>query len=148
MDDMPDLSDLAAQAQQQGSQEEIERDKQNRDAIMQKARELGRLISQTAEYGYLSSAQRELDDDREATEKLNRLKKIQDEVVSTVERGGEPDEELLEEREELAQELQRDRTYQSLVSAQSNFDKLMKKVNRAISKGLKKGEDSDIIMPS
>lgn len=96
----------------------------------------------------LSSAQQELDDDREATEKLNRLKKVQDQVVNTVERGEEPDEDLLEEREELAQELQRDRKYQSLVSAQSNFDKLMKKVNRAISKGLKKGEDSDIIMPS
>jgi len=147
MDDMPDLSDLAAQAQQ-ASQQDIERDKQNREAIKKKARELGRLISQTAEFGYLSSAQKELDDDREATERLNRLKKVQDEVVSTVERGEEPDEELLEEREELAQELQRDRTYQALVSAQSNFDKLMKKVNRAISEGLKKGEESDIIMPS
>lgn len=147
MDDMPDLSDLASQAQQ-SSQEEVELDKQNREAIMQKAKELGRLISQTAEFSYLSSAQQELDDDRETTEKLNRLKKVQDEVVSTVERGEEPDEEILEEREELAQELQRDRKYQSLVSAQSNFDKLMKKVNRAISQGLKKGEDSDIIMPS
>jgi len=147
MDDMPDLSDLAAQAQQ-ASQEDIERDKENREAIMQKARELGRLISQTAEFSYLSSAQKELDDDREATEKLNRLKKVQDQVVSTVEKGEEPDEELLEEREELAQDLQRDRKYQSLVSAQSNFDKLMKKVNRAISQGLKKGEESDIIMPS
>ena len=147
MDDMPDLSDLAAQAQQ-ASQEDIERDKQNREAIMQKAQELGRLISQTAEFSYLSSAQKELDDDREATEKLNRLKKVQDQVVSTVEKGEEPDEELLEEREELAQDLQRDRKYQSLVSAQSNFDKLMKKVNRAISQGLKKGEESDIIMPS
>jgi len=147
MDDMPDLSDLAAQAQQ-ASQEDIERDKENREAIMQKARELGRLISHTAEFSYLSSAQKELDDDREATEKLNRLKKVQDQVVSTVEKGEEPDEELLEEREELAQDLQRDRKYQSLVSAQSNFDKLMKKVNRAISQGLKKGEESDIIMPS
>lgn len=147
MDDMPDLSDLASQAQQ-SSQEDVELDKQNREAIMEKAQELGRLISQTAEFSYLSSAQQELDDDREATEKLNRLKKVQDEVVSTVERGEEPDEELLEEREELAQELQRDRKYQSLVSAQSNFDKLMKKVNRAISQGLKKGEESDIIMPS
>lgn len=148
MDDMPDISDLASQAQQQGGQDEIDLDKQNREAIMKKAQELGRLISQTAEFGYLSSAQQELDDDREATEKLNRLKKVQEKVVNTVERGDEPDEELLEEREELAQELQRDRKYQSLVSAQSNFDKLMKKVNRAISKGLKKGEDSDIIMPS
>lgn len=147
MDDMPDISDLASQAQE-GGQDEIDLDKQNREAIMRKARELGRLISQTAEFSYLSSAQQELDDDREATEKLNRLKKVQDRVVNTVERGDEPDEELLEEREELAQELQRDRKYQSLVSAQSNFDKLMKKVNRAISEGLKKGEDSDIIMPS
>ncbi|MFB6240083.1 MAG: YlbF family regulator [Gemmatimonadota bacterium] len=147
MDDMPDLNDIAAQAQQAGERE-IERDKQNREAIMNKARELGRLISQTAEFKYLSSAQEELDDDREATEMLNRMKKVQDEVVSHVERGEEPPEDLLEEREELAKELQGDRKYQSLVSAQTNFDKLMKKVNRSISQGLKNGQDSDIIMPS
>jgi hypothetical protein len=38
--------------------------------------------------------------------------------------------------------------YQSLISAQANFDRLMEKVNQAIARGLKEGEKSRIILPS
>ena len=37
-----------------------------RERMMEKAEELGRLISQSAEYSYLSAANRDLADDREA----------------------------------------------------------------------------------
>lgn len=147
MEDIPDVSKFVDQ-QEQEQQEQLERDKENRQAIMEKARRLGRLVAQTAEYSYLARAQQEISDDREATEALNRLRELQDELVSHVERGEEPPEDLLEERQELAQELQRNSRYQSLVAAQSNFDKLMKKVNQAIGKGMKKGRDSKIILPS
>lgn len=147
MADIPDISNFVEE-QQARNQEEVERDAETREAIEEKAQRLGRLISQTAEYGYLASAQEEISDDREATEALNRLQDLQEELVSTVERGEEPPEDLLDEREELARELQRNPRYQSLVAAQSNFEKLMKKVNRAISAGMKEGEDSQIILPS
>lgn len=148
MDDIPDISNFVDQQQKAKDQEEIERDAETRDAIKEKAQRLGRLISQTAEYGYLASAQKEISDDREAVEALNRLQDLQEKLVSQVERGEEPPEDLLEEREELARELQRNPRYQSLVAAQSNFDKLMKKVNKAIGAGMKEGEDSQIILPS
>lgn len=147
MEDIPDVSKFV-DPQNNEQQEQLERDKENREAIMEKARRLGRLVAQTAEYSYLARAQEEISDDREATEALNRLRDLQDELVSHVERGQEPPEELLEERQELAGELQRNSRYQSLVAAQSNFDKLMKKVNQAIGKGMKKGRDSKIILPS
>lgn len=147
MEDIPDVSKFV-DPQNNEQQEQLERDKENREAIMEKASRLGRLVAQTAEYSYLARAQEEISDDREATEALNRLRDLQDELVSHVERGQEPPEELLEERQELAGELQRNSRYQSLVAAQSNFDKLMKKVNQAIGKGMKKGRDSKIILPS
>ncbi len=37
--------------------------------------------------------------------------------------------------------------YQSLISAQANFDKLMDKVNQSIGSGVKEGEQSRIILP-
>jgi cell fate (sporulation/competence/biofilm development) regulator YlbF (YheA/YmcA/DUF963 family) len=148
MDDIPDISNFVDEQAGKGEQEQIDRDAETREAIKEKAQRLGRLISQTAEYEYLASAQKEISDDRDATEALNRLQELQETLVSTVERGEEPSEDLLEEREELARTLQRNPRYQSLVSAQSNFDKLMKKVNRAIGAGMKEGEDSQIILPS
>ncbi len=148
MDDIPDISNFVDEQAAGGDQEQIDRDSETREAIKEKAQRLGRLISQTAEYGYLASAQKEISDDRDATEALNRLQELQETLVSTVERGEEPSEDLLEEREELARTLQRNPRYQSLVKAQSNFDKLMKKVNRAIGAGMKEGEDSQIILPS
>lgn len=147
MDDLPDLSEFA-DAREKEHEEQLERDRENREAIVDKAQRLGRLIAQTAEYGYLARAQEDISDDREATEALNRLRDLQDELVSHVERGQEPPQELLDERQELAEELQRNSRYQSLVAAQTNFDKLMKKVNQAIGKGMKKGRDSKIILPS
>lgn len=148
MDDIPDISNFVDEQAAKGDQEQIDRDAETREAINEKAQRLGRLISQTAEYEYLASAQKEISDDRDATEALNRLQELQETLVSTVERGEEPSDDLLEEREELARTLQRNPRYQSLVAAQSNFDKLMKKVNRAIGAGMKEGEDSQIILPS
>lgn len=122
--------------------------KDSREKIMEKARELGRLVSQTAEYGYLQAASREIADDREATETLNRLRDLQDELMGLVQRGEEPPEDRQQEYGRLQEEIQRSSRYQSLVSAQANFDKLMEKVHRAIGEGIKKGEESRIIIPS
>ena len=123
-------------------------EKDAREKIFEKAEDLGRLISQTAEYGYLQSANRDVADDREATEKLNRLRELQDEMLSHVRRGEDPPSELQEEYGDIQEEIQQSSRYQSLISAQSNFDKLMEKVHEAIGRGIQKGEESRIIIPS
>ena len=119
-----------------------------RERMFDKAEELGRVISQTAEYAYLRSASREIGDDREATEALNRLRELQDQILSQAQRGEEPPEDLRRQYEELQAEIQRSSRYQSLISAQENFDKLMERVHRAIGKGIQKGEESRIILPT
>lgn len=119
-----------------------------REAIFEKARDLGRLISQTAEFSYLKAANRELADDREATELLNELRTLQEKVLGHIDEGTEIPEELRTEMDELQGKVQGSTRYQMLVSTQTNFEKLMDKVNQEIGKGIKTGEESRIIIPS
>ncbi len=129
-------------------QEMPQKDPDQRSRIMDKAKELGRMLGQTAEYEYLRAANEDIADDRDATEMLNRAKELQERAVSHLERGEDPPDEVADELEELRGKIQGSPRYQSLVAAQSNFDKLMKKVQKAISAGMEKGSESRIVMPS
>ena len=119
-----------------------------RQRIFEKAEELGRVISQTPEYAYLQAAHREIADDREATEMLNKLRQIQETLLEAVGRGEEPGKEQEQEFTELQEQIQTSTRYQALISSQANFDKLMERVHRAIGEGIRKGEESRIIIPS
>ena len=117
-----------------------------RDRMFEKAEELGRVISQTPEYMYLTSANKEIADDREAVETLNRLRDLQDSLLELVGKGEEPPEEMRTEFESLQEKVQQSTRYQALISAQSNFDKLMERVHHSIGSGIRKGEESRIII--
>ncbi len=122
--------------------------KDSRERIFERAEELGRLLSQTPEYAYLKSSRKEIDEDREATRALNRMRELQERLMQHVERGEEPPEDLRTEYVELQEEMQGSARFQSWISAQANFEKLMDKVNRAIDKGIQRGDESRIIIPS
>lgn len=119
-----------------------------RDRIFERAGDVGRLLSQTPEYAYLRAAMREIDDDDEAKEKLDRIRELQGKLIEYLERDEEPPEELRQELGTRSEEMQASVRYQSLISSQANFDKLMDRVNQAIARGLKEGEASRIIIPS
>lgn len=119
-----------------------------RERIFEKAEELGRVISQTPEFAYLQAAHREMGDDREATEMLNRLRDLQESLLELVSTGEQPTPEQEQEYEQLQEKIQTSTRYQSLIAAQANFDKLMEKVHRTIGEGIRKGEESRIILPS
>lgn len=119
-----------------------------RERIFEKAEEVGRLISQVAEYAYLQTAHREIGDDREATEMLSELREMQEKLLETVGRGEKPAEEDEQAFTDLQERIQTSARYQALIAAQANFDKLMERVNRAIGEGIRKGEESRIILPS
>lgn len=125
-----------------------DRNPDRRERIKDKARELGRMLGQTAEYEYLQAANKDIADDRDATEMLNEARELQEKVVAHLERGEEPPEDLQDELEEIRSKVQGSARYQSLVAAQSNFDKLMEKVHQAMTEGMKKGSESQIVMPS
>ncbi len=118
------------------------------EAINERARDLGRLLSQTEEYRALQRANERLADDRESVALLNRLAALQDELAQALRRGEEPSQAQQEEYEGLASQLESRSGYQAVVAAQSNFEKLMLRVNEEIGRGIEAGEASRIILPS
>lgn len=116
--------------------------------LKEMAKELGQALARTDEYKDLKRAVSQADDDREIVEMRNELQKLEQKIQKSLRRGDEPDEELVEEYEEMASDLQTNSTYQRLAAAQANFDKVVKKVNETIQQGLQEGADSRIVLPS
>lgn len=116
--------------------------------MLEKAEELGRLISQTPEWSYLDAANRDIAEDREATETLGKLRSLQDRMLEHIGQNEEPPEELAVEFQTAQEAVQQSARYQSLISSQANFDKLMHAVQHAIGEGIDKGGKSRIIIPS
>ncbi|NIY07186.1 MAG: hypothetical protein GWN02_02390 [Gemmatimonadetes bacterium] len=119
-----------------------------RDAMMEKARELGRLIGQTDEYKALQRARERMNEDRETVELVNRVAEMEQDVARAIQRGEAPEESVREEYEQVISRLQSSPVYQGLVAAQSNFDKILARVNEEIGKGMEAAAQSRIILPS
>jgi len=116
------------------------------DLIWEKARDVGRLIAQSDEYGAFKRASQRLSDDREAVSRLNRLQSLEEGFQTALQQGAEPSLEEQQEYQRLAEEVQVMPGYQSLAAAQSNFDRLMLRVNEEIARGIEAGEQSRIIL--
>jgi cell fate (sporulation/competence/biofilm development) regulator YlbF (YheA/YmcA/DUF963 family) len=115
--------------------------------ITEKAREVGRLISQTDEYKALKRANEQIGDDRESVELMNRLRDLEEEITALLRAGREPGEEVQEEYGKVAEQIQQRSAYQAVVAAQANFDRLMGRINEEIARGVEVGEQSRIIFP-
>ena len=115
--------------------------------ILEMAKELGQAIGRTDEYQALKRASDQIEEDREIVALRNEIEKLESEMVALLQAGKEPDEESRARYEELAFSLQAQGGYQRLVAAQSNFDKVLQKVNETISAGIREGATSRIILP-
>ena len=118
------------------------------EGILERARELGRVIGQTQEYKTLQRAREGLSGDREAVSLMNRLGELEAEITRALQRGEEPPEATQLSYEEAFGKLQASSLYQALVAAQSNFEKVLGRVNEEIGKGMEAGSQSRIILPS
>ena len=117
------------------------------DGIEERAREIGRLLAQTSEYRAVKEANTALSDDRDAVTLMNRLGQLEDEITVSLRAGKEPTQQQQQEYESLAGELQGLASYQRVVAAQANFERLMGRINDEIEQGLQAGEQSRIIFP-
>ena len=116
--------------------------------INEMATTLGQALGRTPEYQSLDRAIKRADDDREIVELRNQIMDLEKTLQSAIAMGQQPSEEQVAEYEEALQKLQTSASYQSLVAAQSNFEKVMARVNEAIQKGMRDGATSRIIIPS
>jgi cell fate (sporulation/competence/biofilm development) regulator YlbF (YheA/YmcA/DUF963 family) len=110
-----------------------------------KAKELGRLIGQSAEYKAVKRANDALGEDKAAVALLQKMEQLRHNAQSMIQRGERPTEEMEKELDGLLGQVQTQSVYQRLVSAQENFDKVMSKVNDWIVDGIEKGAQSSII---
>ena len=113
--------------------------------IDDKARELGRLIGQSSEYQAVKRANDALGGDKEAVTLLQEMETLRTDAQRMIERGERPSDEMEQSLDDLLGKVQRNPTYQRLVVAQENYDKMMMKVNDWIVEGIKKGATSSII---
>jgi cell fate (sporulation/competence/biofilm development) regulator YlbF (YheA/YmcA/DUF963 family) len=118
------------------------------EGMKERANELGRLLGQSDEYKALGRARQRLTDDAGAVSTMERLDTLEREVSESLQRGEEPGDATKQEYERLFMELQSSPVYQGMVAAQSNFDKLLARVNQEISRGMEAGSQSRIILPS
>ena len=113
--------------------------------IPERSAELGRLVGQSDEYQALKRANDRLMAEGELKSGLERLRTLQIAVAEQLDKGIEPTVEQQQEIDALVGKVQSHPAYQGVVAAQSNFDKLMMKVNEWILDGIKKGAESRII---
>jgi cell fate (sporulation/competence/biofilm development) regulator YlbF (YheA/YmcA/DUF963 family) len=118
------------------------------EATWEKARELGRLLGQSEEFKALSRAKERVANEREIVTMLNRLGELESEIGRSLQQGQEPAQATAEEYESIFSAVQSRAEYQGLVAAQTNFDKILARVNDEISKGMAAAGQSRIILPS
>lgn len=118
------------------------------EGIWERARELGRVLGQGEEYKALQRAKDAVSNDREIVTMLNRLGALENEIGRSLQQGVEPPAATAEEYERIFGDVQSRSQYQALVAAQSNFDKVLARVNDEISKGMTTGAQSRIILSS
>lgn len=118
------------------------------EGMLEKAKEVGRLLGQTEEYKALQRARQRLNEDRETVELVNGLAELEQRLTAQLQQGDTPSEEDRAAYEETFSKLQAGSRYQALVAAQSNFDKVLQKVNEQIGTGMEAGAKSSIILPS
>lgn len=116
--------------------------------ILDMARDLGRALARTDEYQALRRAVEAADRDREMVEARNELERLQKQIEDAIRAGREPDEAVANSYEDVFGRLQAISGYQRLVAAQTNFDKIVARVNDTIARGLEDGAQSRIILPS
>jgi cell fate (sporulation/competence/biofilm development) regulator YlbF (YheA/YmcA/DUF963 family) len=113
--------------------------------IEDKAKDLGRLIGQSSEYQSVKRASDSLNDDKETVSLLQRMEQLRVDAQRMVARGERPTEVMEKELDTLLGQIQGRPTYQRLLVAQENFDKIMGRVNDWILEGIEKGASSPII---
>ncbi len=116
--------------------------------IYEMAKELGGALARTDEYQALKRASDAAEEERELVELRNRIQSVEAELQASLQSGQEPSEELKTAYGAAAEELQAMPAFQRVIAAQTNFEKVMYKVNETVAKGIEEGAQSRIIIAS
>jgi cell fate (sporulation/competence/biofilm development) regulator YlbF (YheA/YmcA/DUF963 family) len=115
---------------------------------MEMAKDLGSAMARTDEYQALRRAMEAAGDDRELTALRSEMDNVEAKVADVIRSGQEPQPELVEEYNQAFSRLEANSGYQRLVAAQTNFEKVLRRVNETITRSLEEAGSSRIIIPS
>lgn len=113
--------------------------------LEEKAKELGRMIGQSSEYQAVKRANDALNGDRDAVALLRQMEQLRTQAQGMIERGEQPTPDMEQQLDGLLEQVQVNPAYQSVATAQENFDKIMARVNDWIVEGIQRGAASPII---
>jgi cell fate (sporulation/competence/biofilm development) regulator YlbF (YheA/YmcA/DUF963 family) len=113
--------------------------------IEDKAKELGRLIGQGSEYKEVKRSSDALNEDKDTVALLQKMEQLRVTAQRMLQQGQRPTPEMEQELDSLLGQIQVKPTYQRVIAAQENFDKIMGRVNDWILEGIEKGAASPII---
>jgi cell fate (sporulation/competence/biofilm development) regulator YlbF (YheA/YmcA/DUF963 family) len=113
--------------------------------IEDKAKDLGRLVGQSAEYKAVKRASDTLNEDKDTVALLQTMEELRVNAQRMMQKGERPTEEMEKQLDTLLGQIQGRASYQRLLVAQETFDKVMGKVNDWILEGIEKGATSSII---
>jgi len=113
--------------------------------IEDKAKDLGRLIGQSSEYQAVKRSSDALNEDKDTVTLLQKMEQLRTDAQRMMQRGERPTEDMERQLDALLGQIQGRSSYQRLLVAQENFDKVMGKVNDWIVEGIEKGAQSSII---
>jgi len=113
--------------------------------IEDKAKDLGRLIGQSPEYQAVKRASDALNEDADTVKLLREMEQLRVDAQRMMQGGERPTPEMEKKLDELLGQIQTRGTYQRVLVAQENFDKIMGRVNDWILEGIDKGAASPII---
>lgn len=116
--------------------------------IYEMAKDLGGALARTDEYQALKRASDAAEEDRALVELRNEIGALEAELEATMRAGQEPADALKERYASTAEKLQALPSFQRVVAAQTNFEKVMYKVNETVAKGIEEGAQSRIILSS
>ena len=116
--------------------------------IYDMAKELGGALARTDEYQALKRATDAAEEDRDLVELRNKIQELEGKLEALIRAGNEPDEEMRNEYAQTAEKLQALPAFQRVIAAQTNFEKIMYKVNETVAKGIEDGANSRIIIAS
>ncbi len=116
--------------------------------ILEMAESLGRTIGRTAEHRILARAMEAAQNDREFVALKNEIERLFETMGSEMAQGQEPSADDQRRHQQLMERLETLSAYQSLVAAQSNFEKVMAKVDEAMQEGMRAGASSPILVVS
>lgn len=116
--------------------------------IYDMAKDLGGAIARTEEYQALKRASDAAEEDRDLVAARNEITALEAELEATLRAGKEPSDDLKERYASAVDRLQVMPAFQRVVAAQSNFEKVMHRVNETVAQGIEEGAQSRIILSS